>query len=234
MIGQKKLVVWLLIAWLLPLTAGAELPEFARLVEDYGPAVVNVSTKQTQPQRQVQGYRIPQVPEGSPLDEFFRHFFGEGGPGGPGGDRPMPDRRSLGSGFIISGDGYVLTNHHVVKGADEIVVRLTDRREYIAELVGSDERTDIALLKIDAEELPVVRIGDPAKLRVGEWVLAIGSPFGFDNSVTAGIVSAIGRSLPQDNYVPFIQTDVAINPGNSGGPLFDLEGKVIGINSQIY
>jgi len=228
---MKKVAPWLLLALLLPFYATAGLPEFTRLVEKQGPAVVNVSTKQAQPPAQAMGRRRPQVPDGGQLEDFLRHFFGEGG---PGPRQPMPDRRSLGSGFIISADGYILTNHHVVKDSDEIVIRLTDRREYVAELVGSDERTDIALLKIEAEDLPVVKIGNPRDVKVGEWVLAIGSPFGFENSVTAGIVSATGRSLPQDNYVPFIQTDVAINPGNSGGPLFDLDGNVIGINSQIY
>lgn len=147
----------------------------------------------------------------------------------------MPrESKSLGSGFIISSDGYVLTNHHVVKDADEIIVKLTDRRELEAKLIGSDPRTDVALLKVEASDLPVARIGSSKKLKVGEWVLAIGTPFGFDHSVTAGIVSAKGRSLPGDNYVPFIQTDVAINPGNSGGPLFNMDGKVVGMNSQIY
>ena len=144
------------------------------------------------------------------------------------------DTQSLGSGFVISKDGYVLTNHHVVKDADEIIVKFSDRRELVAKLIGSDARTDVAVLKVDATDLPAVTIGDPNKLQVGEWVLAIGSPFGFEQSVTAGIVSAKGRSLPGGNYVPFIQTDVAINPGNSGGPLFNMDGKVVGINSQIY
>jgi serine protease Do len=144
------------------------------------------------------------------------------------------ENKSLGSGFIISGDGYILTNAHVVDGADEVTVRLTDKREFKAKTIGADKRTDVALLKIEATGLPAVKMGDPAQLKVGEWVVAIGSPFGFDNSVTAGIVSAKGRSLPQENYVPFIQTDVAINPGNSGGPLFNMRGEVVGINSQIY
>ena len=148
--------------------------------------------------------------------------------------QPEEDATSLGSGFIMSQDGFVITNHHVIEGADEIIVRLSDKRELKAKLIGSDKYTDIALLKIDGENLPVVEIGRSDEIKVGAWVLAIGSPFGFDHSVTAGIVSAKGRSLPKANYVPFIQTDVAINPGNSGGPLFDLDGKVIGINSQIY
>jgi serine protease Do len=144
------------------------------------------------------------------------------------------ENKSLGSGFIISGDGYILTNAHVVDGADEVTVRLTDKREFKARIIGADKRTDVALVKIEAAGLPAVKLADPGQLKVGEWVVAIGSPFGFDNSVTAGIVSAKGRSLPQENYVPFIQTDVAINPGNSGGPLFNMRGEVVGINSQIY
>jgi serine protease Do len=164
------------------------------------------------------------------LEELFRRFNEQQG----GGGYAPKEARSLGSGFIISADGYVLTNHHVVKDASEIMVKLNDRRELVAKLIGSDARTDVALLKIEARDLPIVTIGAPDKLQVGEWVLAIGSPFGFDQSVTAGIVSAKGRSLPGGNYVPFIQTDVAINPGNSGGPLFNMEGKVVGINSQIY
>jgi len=176
------------------------------------------------------GYNLPDIPENSPFYEFFKKYFGEI----PEGHGPSQERSSLGSGFIISQDGYVITNHHVVKNAEEIIVRLNDRREFIAELIGSDERSDIAVLKLDASNLPVLKIGDSSNLNVGEWVLAIGSPFGFDHSVTAGIISAIGRSLPNENYVPFIQTDVAINPGNSGGPLFNLDGEVIGVNSQIY
>ena len=173
------------------------------------------------------------LPEGMPpeMEELFKHFFNDPNGGGFGGQE---DAQSLGSGFIISQDGYILTNHHVVNNADEIVVKLTDRRELVAKLIGSDARTDIAVLKVQATSLPVVNIGSPNDLKVGEWVLAIGSPFGFDQSVTAGIVSAKGRSLPGGNYVPFIQTDVAINPGNSGGPLFNMDGKVVGINSQIY
>lgn len=211
----------------------ASLPDFTRLVEKYGSAVVNISTTQKikHPQRSRKQFKRPeQIPEG-PFGDLFRHFFGEGE--GPGEFEDF-DSKSLGSGFIISSDGYVLTNYHVIKGAEEIIVRLSDRRELNAEIVGNDPRSDIALLKIEAKKLPVVKIGNSEALKVGEWVLAIGSPFGFDHSVTAGIVSAKGRSLPRENYVPFIQTDVAINPGNSGGPLFDLDGKVVGINSQIY
>jgi serine protease Do len=169
--------------------------------------------------------------ENDPSFELFKRFV----PRHPGGAVPRDfENKSLGSGFIVSGDGYILTNAHVVDGADEVTVRLTDKREFKAKTIGADKRTDVALIKIEASGLPVVKLGDPAQLKVGEWVVAIGSPFGFDNSVTAGIVSAKGRSLPQENYVPFIQTDVAINPGNSGGPLFNMRGEVVGVNSQIY
>jgi serine protease Do len=198
------------------------LPDFADLVEKQGPAVVNVSTTST---ARAGGAQSP-VPEDDPFYDFFRRF-------GP----PQPrdyETRSLGSGFIVGADGYILTNAHVVDMADDVTVKLNDKREFKAKVIGADKRTDVALLKIEATGLPAVKIGDPEKLRVGEWVLAIGSPFGFESTVTAGIVSAKGRSLPQENYVPFIQTDVAINPGNSGGPLFNLKGEVVGINSQIY
>jgi serine protease Do len=217
---------------LLSTTAVAQLPDFTGMVEAYGPAVVNVSTKQKSPTARdlKREFRIPDLPEDSPLNDLFRHFF-EGVPGG--GGTPF-NATSLGSGFITSSDGFILTNHHVVAGADEIIVRLNDRREFEAEVIGSDKASDIALLKIEAKGLPIVKTGKSKDLKVGEWVLAIGSPFGFDHSVTAGIVSAKGRSLPRENYVPFIQTDVAINPGNSGGPLFNLEGEVVGVNSQIY
>ena len=208
----------------------AQLPDFTVLVEKNGPAVVNISTIQKAPEvEHLNEPQRPNLPEGTPFDELFKHFFQN-----PGGGYIPRETKSLGSGFIISSDGYVLTNHHVVKDADEIIVKLRDRRELEAKLIGSDPRTDVALLKIDASNLPVVEIGSDKQVKVGEWVLAIGSPFGLDYSVTAGIVSAKGRSLPGDNYVPFIQTDVAINPGNSGGPLFDMGGKVIGMNSQIY
>jgi serine protease Do len=214
------------------------LPDFADLVEKQGPTVVNISTTQRVNVRRNEvlldhfGGAIP-FEEGDPRLDFFRRFFPR--PQGQGGSqRESVETHSLGSGFIVSADGTVLTNAHVVEGADEITVRLTDKREYSAKLIGADKRTDVAVLKIEANGLPVARIGDSAQLRPGEWVVAIGSPFGFDNSVTAGIVSAKGRSLPQENYVPFIQTDVAINPGNSGGPLFNMKGEVVGINSQIY
>jgi serine protease Do len=205
-----------------------ELPDFTDLAEKHGPAVVNISTTQT-----VRANRMfPQMPEldeDDPMFEFFKRFI----PRQPGIPHDFHSK-SLGSGFIISQDGYILTNAHVVESADEITVKFTDKREFKAKVIGSDKRTDVALIKIEASGLPSVKMGDPARLRVGEWVVAIGSPFGFENSVTAGIVSAKGRSLPQENYVPFIQTDVAINPGNSGGPLFNMKGEVVGINSQIY
>lgn len=209
-------------------SAQAQLPDFTGLVKQTGAAVVNVSTTQNPVETESSLPDGIQVPEGTPFDDFLKRFFGNQGHG----FQPRP-AKSLGSGFIISADGYVLTNHHVVANADEIIVRLKDRRELEAKLIGSDERSDIALLKLGATDLPVVKIGSDRDLQVGEWVVAIGSPFGFENSVTAGIVSAKGRSLPSDSYVPFIQTDVAINPGNSGGPLFNLKGEVVGINSQI-
>lgn len=205
---------------------GRDLPDFTRLVEEQGAAVVNISTSQA-PKR-AGAPAIPHI-EDEEMREFFRRFIPrQPSPG------PRPESRSLGSGFIISADGYILTNAHVVDAADEINVRLTDKREFKAKVVGADKRSDVALIKIDAAGLPAVRMGDPGRLKVGEWVVAIGSPFGFENTVTAGIVSAKGRSLPQENFVPFIQTDVAINPGNSGGPLFNLKGEVVGVNSQIY
>ncbi len=211
------------------LQAQAGLPEFSPLVERLAPSVVNISGR-SKPGDDKTPFdeRIPEQWKEHPGYEFFKRFF----PEWP--SQPSPESNSLGSGFIISEDGHIITNHHVVQRADEIVVRLNDRREFIAELVGSDERSDLALLRIPATDLPALELGDSSGLRVGEWVLAIGSPFGFDYSVTAGIISAIGRSLPNENYVPFIQTDVAINRGNSGGPLFNLAGKVVGVNSQIY
>ncbi|MDX8384901.1 MAG: DegQ family serine endoprotease [Gallionella sp.] len=199
-----------------------ELPDFADLVEKHAAAVVNIST--TKSIRSKSG--LSAIPEGDQFLEFFRRFSPK-----------MPRDRethSLGSGFIISSDGYIITNAHVVDRSEKITVRLNDKREFNAKIIGADKRTDVALLKIEGSEFPTLSMGDPEKLRVGEWVVAIGSPYGFDSSVTAGIVSAKGRSLPRENYVPFIQTDVAINPGNSGGPLFNLDGEVVGVNSQIY
>lgn len=205
------------------------LPNFIPLVEKNVGAVVNISTsikgKQQKPWDDHQG-NLPYSP-----DDFLHKFFGQLPDGLP---RYEQKRSSLGSGFIVSEEGYVITNSHVIKDASEIVVRLNDGREFMATVFGVDTRSDVAVLKIDVKGLPVLKLGDSAKLKVGEWVLAIGSPFGFDHSATQGVVSAIGRSLPNENYVPFIQTDVVINPGNSGGPLFNLQGEVIGVNSQIY
>lgn len=205
------------------------LPDFTSLVKAHSAAVVNISTTQKSSSKSTSRGRVPQLPPGHPLRDFMERFRGEeeAPPGGL-------EAQSLGSGFIVSSDGFILTNHHVVRDADEIIVRLSDRREFVAEVVGNDERSDLALIRIEATELPTVRLGQSSELEVGEWVLAIGSPFGFEHSATVGIVSAKGRSLPRENYVPFIQTDVAINPGNSGGPLFNLDGEVVGINSQIY
>ncbi len=215
--------VWVFVAGLL-ISCGPQastLPDFTELAESNQASVVNISTVQKASQKEDIRQQIP---------EFFRHFF-------DGLEEhftiPERDRESQGSGFIISDDGYILTNYHVVHGADEMLVRLQDRRELVATLVGADKQSDLALLKVDAKNLKPVKIGSSEELKVGEWVLAIGAPFGFESTVTAGIVSAVGRSLPNENYVPFIQTDVAINPGNSGGPLINLKGEVVGINSQI-
>ncbi len=208
-----------------------DLPDFTILVEKQGGAVVNISTT-SERRGEAATPQAPGLNENDPLNDFFRRFIPR--QPAPGQGPRQFESRSLGSGFIISSDGYVLTNAHVVNNADEITVKLNDKREFKARVIGADPRTDVALLKIEATGLMAVRLGDPNKLKVGEWVLAIGSPFGFDNTVTAGIVSAKGRNLPQENFVPFIQTDVAINPGNSGGPLFNMRGEVVGINSQIY
>ena len=209
----------------------ASLPNFTELVEQVGPSVVNISTTQKiKPHAGLPpGVEMPELPENSPWGDLFKKFFGDKGAPSEG-----YDTQSLGSGFIIDASGYIITNNHVVRNAEEVIVRLNDRREFKAEVIGSDPRSDVALLKVDATDLPVVKLADPDNLKVGEWVMAIGSPFGFDHSVSVGVVSAIGRNLPSENYVPFIQTDVAINPGNSGGPLFNLDGEVVGINSQIY
>jgi serine protease Do len=210
---------------------GRVLPDFATLVEQVGPAVVNVSVLE-KAHRVRRDSSSDSDDADDPVQEFFRRF---GMPQAPQGrNLETPPRQGEGSGFIVSADGYILTNAHVVADADEVTVRMTDRREYPAKVVGIDKRTDVAVIKIDGKQLPVVKLGDPSKLRPGEWVLAIGSPFTFENSVTAGIVSATGRAMPGEDLVPFIQTDVAVNPGNSGGPLFNLNGEVVGINSQIY
>lgn len=221
---------WLLMAVTLLSVQTAQardLPDFTGLVKQAAPGVVNIATTSS-----VSASSGPYGQQDVP--EIFRRFFGDQMPPMPGAPQGEEERKSLGSGFVIRKDGYILTNAHVVKDADEIMVRLNDRRELPAKLVGSDARTDVALLKVDADDLPTLKIGDSDDLEAGEWVAAIGSPFGFDHSVTAGIVSAINRTLPSETYVPFIQTDVAINPGNSGGPLFNLDGEVVGINSQIY
>ena len=219
------------------------LPDFADLVEKYGPAVVNINTQTRTPRA-----AMPGLSEDDPFYEFFRRFMPPEQQRNPRGDRGERGEKGtprgplrpfgLGSGFIVSQDGFIVTNAHVVENAEEITVRLTDKRELKAKVVGADARSDIAVLKVDATSLPVVKIGDTSKLRVGEWVIAIGSPFGFANTVTAGIVSAKSRENlsgdPNLDAIPFIQTDVAVNPGNSGGPLLNMRGEVVGINSQIY
>ena len=209
-----------------PIAAGVTLPDFTAIVARNGPAVVNVRVVGTIKTRAGQ-----QQFEEDPFFEFFRRFQGQPMPRGQQREMPV---QGAGSGFIVSPDGIILTNAHVVRDADEVTVKLQDRREYRAKVLGSDMKTDVAVLKIDAKNLPVVPIGKSNDLKVGEWVLAIGSPFGLESTVTAGVVSAKGRSLQNESYVPFIQTDVAVNPGNSGGPLFNTRGEVIGINSQIY
>jgi len=211
-----------------PAQKAGELPDFSHIAKNAGPSVVNIATV-TRNGGKEGAEQLPFGLEESPFGDWFRDHFGEGQ--GEGSGRPS---RSLGSGFVLWEEGYVLTNHHVVRNADEIVVRFKDRREQVAKLVGSDERSDLALLKVEREDLSPVQIGNSDDLEVGNWVVAIGSPFGFEQTVTAGIVSAKGRSLSSGQYVPFIQTDVAINQGNSGGPLFNLDGEVVGINSQIY
>jgi serine protease Do len=238
--SSKPLAVMLGAAWiallplLAPVPAAAQgrlgtLPDFTDLYERQGPAVVSVDVTQ-----KAKKQRFPDISEDDPFYEFFRRF-GQVPRNGPGGGQQREfETQSTGSGFIISADGYIVTNAHVVDDASEVTVRLSDKREFVAKVVGSDTRSDVSLLKIDATDLPRVSIGDPDKLKVGEWVVAIGKPFGLENTMTAGIVSAKGRDLPQENLVPFIQTDVAINPGNSGGPLFNMKGEVVGINSLIY
>jgi serine protease Do len=219
--------------------SGAALPDFAKITERYGPSVVNISvsgitktsSEDTTDISPSQNRTIPRIDPSAPFFDFYKHFIGPNGRYATPRETPV---HAQGSGFIVNSDGVILTNAHVVRDAKVVTVRLTDRREFIAKVIGTDAKTDVAVLKIDTENLPCVATGNTRDLRVGEWVLAIGSPFGFDNSVTAGVVSAKGRSLPDDTYVPFIQTDVAVNPGNSGGPLFNARGEVVGINSQIY
>ena len=228
-------------AALMPAEAAAKtgIPDFSGLVETYGPAVVNISAKHVV-QRTARRSGAQQLPidPSDPFYQFFKRFYGQfpgfgSGEDGGGAQEEAPSA-SLGSGFIISNDGYVLTNAHVVDGANVVTVKLTDKREFRAKVVGTDKQSDVAVLKISASNLPTVKIGDPNQSKVGQWVVAIGSPYGFDNTVTSGIISAKARSLPEENYTPFIQTDVPVNPGNSGGPLFNLQGQVIGINSMIY
>lgn len=234
--GEKMIRKLLTLSVLLiSITTGAfakDLPDFTELADKQGPSVVNISVTQVMQQNESP---FAGMHDDEAFGELFRRF-GLPMPGVPRGQMPPQEfkSQSLGSGFIISSDGYILTNAHVVNSADEVIVKLSDKREFKAKIIGADRRTDVALLKIDATGLPKVTVGDPNQLKVGEWVAAIGSPFGLENTMTAGIVSAKGRALPQENFVPFIQTDVAINPGNSGGPLFNLKGEVVGINSQIY
>lgn len=229
---MKKILILgsFLLTFAMPVMA-KDLPDFTDIVEKQGASVVNISTVQTVHANGGLGtggaLPFPNLPEDHPFNQLFR-----GMPGQDGGQDFQT--QSLGSGFIISADGYILTNAHVVNDADEVIVKLTDKREFKAKIIGVDRRSDVALVKIDATNLPKVTLGDVNALKVGEWVVAIGSPFGLENTVTAGIVSAKGRALPQENYVPFIQTDVPINPGNSGGPLFNMKGEVVGINSQIF
>lgn len=231
-------VIWLSVGLMAATPVMAkELPDFTELAEKQGAAVVNISVTQVM-QAGSGGSPFQGMPDDEAMNEFFRRFgipAFPGAPRGPGGpQQPEYKSQSLGSGFIISSDGYILTNAHVVREADEVIVKLNDKREFKAKIIGADRRTDVALLKIEASGLPKVTIGNPEQLKVGEWVVAIGSPFGLESTLTAGVVSAKGRALPQENFVPFIQTDVAINPGNSGGPLFNLRGEVVGVNSQIY
>lgn len=232
LITRKTIFVLLVSISCFASLSAAELPDFTKLVEQHSAAVVNISTKHNaKSDRNISHDFLKDGDEKNEmLDELMRRFFDRDGGGFP----QEKETSSLGSGFIVSEDGYVVTNYHVIADADEIIVKLSDRRELSATLVGSDKRSDVALLKVEAKNLPILETGSSEDLKVGEWVVAIGSPFGFDHSVTAGIVSAKGRSLPSENYVPFIQTDVAINPGNSGGPLFNLKGEVVGINSQIF
>jgi serine protease Do len=228
-------------AAMMPAEAAAKtgIPDFSGLVETYGPAVVNISAKHVVKQRAARRsmQQLPIDPN-DPFYQFFKRFYGQfpgmGGDGGGDGSQDDVPSASLGSGFIFSSDGYILTNAHVIDGANVVTVKLIDKREFRAKVIGTDKQSDVAVLKIDASNLPTVKIGDPNQSKVGQWVVAIGSPYGFENTVTSGIISAKGRSLPDENYTPFIQTDVPVNPGNSGGPLFNLQGQVIGINSMIY
>lgn len=231
-IAYKKniynLIFSLLFIWIASLNVGfaanSGVPLFTDIIEKNSPAVVNISTSRSEDMSKY--FKLPPGMEGTPHGELFRKFFEDQGPS-------QRESLSLGSGAIISTDGYIVTNNHVISEADKILVKLSDKREFPAKLIGADKGTDLALLKINAKDLPIVALGDSDNLKIGEWVVAIGSPFGFEYSSTAGIVSAKGRSIGRERYVPFIQTDVAINPGNSGGPLFNLDGEVVGINAQI-
>ncbi|MDQ2697119.1 MAG: DegQ family serine endoprotease [Pseudomonadota bacterium] len=220
----------LLLAGAWGMAIGAGFPDFTALVEEHSAAVVSVDATPGEESRAwpEELPPLPQIPEDSPFHDYFKRFFEQL----PHTPRQHPS--AMGSGFIISPDGYILTNAHVIDEAEQVSVTLNDRRVFTAQVVGKDAHSDVALLKIEAADLPVAKIGDPGRLKVGQWVLAIGSPFGFNYTATAGIISALGRNLPRDNYVPFIQTDAAVNPGSSGGPLFNLDGEVIGVNSQIY
>lgn len=230
----RRVLIVAMVLWSFAGTAfSKELPDFTELAEKQGAAVVNISVTQVMHGNGMGAMPFPNMPDDEALGELFRRF-GIPVPGAPGAPQQEYKSQSLGSGFILSSDGYILTNAHVINEADEVVVKLSDKREFKAKIIGADKRTDVALIKIEGNGLPKVTVGDPNLLKVGEWVVAIGSPFGLENTVTQGIVSAKGRALPQENFVPFIQTDVAINPGNSGGPLFNLNGEVVGINSQIY
>ena len=226
---------------MMPAEAAAKtgVPDISGLVETFGPAVVNISAKHVVKRPARRSMQQLPIDPNDPFYQFFKRFYGQfpgsGGDGeGDGGAQEDVPSASLGSGFIVSSDGYILTNAHVIDGANVVTVKLTDKREFRAKVIGKDKQSDVAVLKIDASNLPTVKIGDPNQSKVGQWVVAIGSPYGFENTVTSGIISAKGRSLPDENYTPFIQTDVAVNPGNSGGPLFNLQGQVIGINSMIY
>ena len=210
----------------------SSLPNFSKLVERAAPAVVSITGVRTISNGSGAAQAMPNLPPNSPFRQFFKHFFDQ--QQGPNSQPQQSKERILGSGFIISSDGYIVTNRHVVVGDTQLKVRLLDRHEYSAKVIGMDKRTDLALLKINAKNLPTLQLGNSDKLKVGQWILAIGNPFGFDYSATQGIISALSRNLPNENYVPFIQTDAAVNPGNSGGPLLDLKGQVIGVNSQIY
>ncbi len=230
MYGFARLALLAVALALPPLATSQVHPDFIPLIEANRDAVVNISTAPT-PRPTAQS---PGAPEGGPFEEYFRRFFAPEPPDAPEASAPDALPAAAGSGFVISADGYVITDARGVANREAVLVKLRNRREYLAEVVGSDDNSGIALLKIDAQDLPAVAVGDASRLQVGQWVLAIGSPFGFDQTATQGIISGLGRTWSRGNYVSFIQTDAALNPGNSGGPLFDLQGRVIGVNSQVY